>query len=259
MDESMNYKIAAHTDVGINKSTNQDSVLIKVAQTDFGNVVLATVCDGMGGLAKGELASATLIRMLAKWFEEELPKLLYQGISIEKLKQSWTDLIYRANDKISSYSRALHTNMGTTMTLLLMVDNLYYIANVGDSRIYYLREEITQLTKDQTVVQREVDRGNLTPQEAKVDKRRNVLLQCIGASQYIEPDFYTGKVNPGSMFLLCSDGFRHEISEEEMYGYLTPFKLLNEQAMKDSLVYLTDLNKYRMEKDNISAALIRTD
>lgn len=255
----MNYKIVAHTDVGIKKNTNQDSVLMKVAQTSYGNVALCAVCDGMGGLMKGELASATMVRILSKWFEEDFPNLLFQGLSMESLKKNWTDLIYYVNDKIGTYSHALHTNMGTTMVVLLIVNNVYYIVNVGDSRIYHLREEITQLTKDQTVIQRELDKGTMTLEEAMSDTRRNVLLQCIGASQVIEPDFYTGTVMPGSMFLLCSDGFRHMISEEEMYEYLTPFKVFNEQAMKDSLVYLTDLNKYRMEVDNISAALIRTD
>lgn len=136
---------------------------------------------------------------------------------------------------------------------------VYYIANVGDSRIYQIRDELKQLTKDQTFVQREMDEGRMTYDEARRDSRRNVLLQCVGASEVIEPDFYTGMIDPGTMFLLCSDGFRHVIAAEELYQYLTPYRVLNEQAMKESLVYLTDLNKYRQEVDNISAALIRVD
>lgn len=255
----MNFKIVAHTDVGIKKSTNQDSVLMKIAQTDYGNISFSAVCDGMGGLAKGELASATLIRMLSKWFEEEFPALLYRGLSLEVLQKSWTDLIYQANSKISSYGQALHTSMGTTVVVLLIVGQVYYIGNVGDSRVYRVREELQQLTKDQTVVQREMDMGQLTYEEARRDPRRNVLLQCVGASQVIEPDFFTGNVEPGTMFLLCSDGFRHVIAAEELYQYLTPYKVFNEEAMRESLVYLTELNKYRQETDNISAALVRVD
>lgn len=255
----MNFKVAVHTDVGIKKNTNQDSVLIKVAQTDYGNVMFAAICDGMGGLAKGELASAALVRMLSKWFEEEFPEMLYGGLSIEVLQNSWNRLVYQANEKISSYGNALHTSMGTTMVVLLVVDQVYYIGNVGDSRVYAIREELTQLTKDQTVIQREMDLGRMTYEEARRDPRRNVLLQCVGASQVIEPDYYTGSVEPGTMFLLCSDGFRHVISQEEIYQYLTPFRVLNEDTMKEGLVYLTELNKYRQETDNISAALIRAD
>lgn len=255
----MNFKIVAHTDIGIKKSTNQDSVLMKVAQTDYGNVLFASVCDGMGGLAKGELASATLVRMLSKWFEDEFPKMLYQGLSLEVLQRSWNDLIYQANSKISSYGNALRTNMGTTMVVLLVVGQVYYIVNVGDSRVYRIKEELEQITKDQTVVQREMDLGRMTYEEARRDPRRNVLLQCVGASQVIEPDYFTGTVEPGTMFLLCSDGFRHVIAKEELYEYLTPYRVFNEQAMKESLVYLTELNKYRQEVDNISAALVRAD
>lgn len=255
----MNFKIVAHTDVGIKKSTNQDSVLMKIAQTDYGNVSFSVICDGMGGLAKGELASATLIRMLSKWFEEEFPTLLYRGLSLEILQKSWTDLIYQANYKISSYGQALHTSMGTTAVILLIVGQVYYIGNVGDSRVYRIREELEQITKDQTVVQREIDLGQLTYEEARRDPRRNVLLQCVGASQVIEPDFFTGTIEPGTMFLLCSDGFRHAIAKEELYQYLTPYKVFHEEAMRESLVYLTELNKYRQETDNISAALVRVD
>lgn len=255
----MNYKIVAHTDVGIKKDTNQDSVLMKVAQTEYGKVVLSAICDGMGGLAKGELASATLIRLLSKWFENDFPALLYQGLSIDVLQKSWNQLIYQANSKISAYGKTLHLSMGTTIVVLLIVDNVYYIGNVGDSRVYCIREELKQITKDQTFVQREIDMGRMTYEEARRDSRRNVLLQCVGASEVIEPDYYTGTVEPGTMFMLCSDGFRHVITSEELYEYLTPFKVLNEDMMKESLVYLTELNKYRQEADNISAALVRVD
>ena len=99
----------------------------------------------------------------------------------------------------------------------------------------------------------------MTYAEARRDPRRNVLLQCVGASQVIEPDFFTGNVEPGTMFLMCSDGFRHVIAQEELYQYLTPYRVLNEESMKESLAYLTELNKYRQETDNISAALVRVD
>ena len=255
----MNFKIVAHTDIGIKKKTNQDSVLVKVAQTDYGKVCFAAVCDGMGGLAKGELASATLIRHLASWFEEEFPELLYQGISIEVLNKSWSDLVYKVNNVISTYALAAHVDMGTTMVLLLIVDHVYYIANVGDSRVYLLNNELNQITRDQTFIQREMDEGRMTWEEAKRDPRRNVLLQCVGASEVIVPDFYTGNILPGNIFLLCSDGFRHVITKEEIYENLSPYRLFNEASMQEFLVYLTDLNKYRQENDNISAALIRCD
>ncbi|MBR6477211.1 MAG: serine/threonine-protein phosphatase [Lachnospiraceae bacterium] len=255
----MNFKAVAHSDVGIRKKTNQDSAIVKIARTDYGKVAMASVCDGMGGLANGELASATVIRMLSKWFETTFPALLYQGLDMEILQKSWTDLIYEANGKLAEYGRAMHADMGTTMVLLLIVDHVYYIANVGDSRAYYMRDYMQQITKDQTYVQREMDLGHMTYEQARRDPQRNVLLQCIGASPIIEPDFYTGNVDPGSAFLLCSDGFRHTITQEEIYEYLNPLKLFNENTMQEGVNYLTELNKYRQETDNISAVLIRAD
>lgn len=255
----MNFKIAAHTDIGIKKKTNQDSVLVKVAQTDYGKVCFAVICDGMGGLSKGELASAALVRYLSGWFEKEFPELLYQGLSMENLQKSWNDLIGRVNRRISSYGHAAHIDMGTTMVILLIVDHVYYIANVGDSRVYLLREEIEQITKDQTFIQREMDEGRMTWEEARRDSRRNVLLQCIGASEVVVPDFYTGNIMSGSNFLLCSDGFRHVVTAEELYQYLSPYRIFNEDMMQAGIEYLIELDKYRQESDNISAVLIRCD
>lgn len=255
----MNFKIAAHTDIGIRKKTNQDSVLIKVARTDQGRVCLASVCDGMGGLAKGELASATLIRRLNRWFEDELPLMLEKGIDKPELEKNWTDLIYETSRAIAAFGRSIHVDMGTTMVLLLIVGHDYYIVNVGDSRIYMIRDELTRITKDQTFIQREMEEGRMTWEEAQVDPRRNVLLQCIGASEVIEPAFHYGTILPGTNFLLCSDGFRHVLSDEELYEYLSPFRLFNKQQMAENLKYLIDLAKYRKEVDNISAAIIRCD
>ncbi|MCC8029274.1 MAG: serine/threonine-protein phosphatase [Lachnospiraceae bacterium] len=255
----MEYKIAAHTDVGIKKKTNQDSVLVKIAQTDRGRVCLASVCDGMGGLARGELASATAVRFLTDWFEHEFPDLLYQGLSMEVLEDRWTDLIYGINRRISTYGRMAHMDLGTTVVILLLVDRTYYIANVGDSRVYLLQDDLRQLTKDQTFVQQEMDEGRMTPEEARRDSRRNVLLQCVGASEEIVPEFRSGQITPDSIFLLCSDGFRHVISTEEIYEYLSPRRLFQEATMQEGLEYLTELDKYRRESDNISAVLIRCD
>ncbi len=255
----MEYKIAAHTDVGIKKKTNQDSVLVKVAQTDYGRVCLTSICDGMGGLARGELASATAVRHLTDWFEHAFPDLLYRGLSREILVDQWTDMIYSINRRISTYGRMAHMDLGTTMVIVLIVDRSDYTANVGDSRIYLLRDELTQLTKDQTFIQREMDEGRMTPEEARRDSRRNVLLQCVGASDEIVPEFSSGTVVPGSIFLVCSDGFRHVVSEKEIYEYLSPRRLFREETMQEGIEYLTELDKYRKESDNISAVLVRLD
>lgn len=231
--------------------------MLKVADTDYGEVCFAVVCDGMGGLSKGELASATLIRLLSRWFEQEFPEILYQGISPEYLHRNWEQMIYETNYRLGSYSQQHQVKMGTTAVGLLICANRYYIVNVGDSRVYKLTDRVYRLTTDHTLIQREIDLGNLTPEEAKRDRRRNVLLQCVGASNVINPEFLFGEVKRGTHFLLCSDGFRHVISEEEMYKKLGPAVVRTEREMKKNLKYLVELDKRRREEDNISAVLVR--
>lgn len=258
----MNFLSIAHSDVGIKKKVNQDSVLIKEASTEGGNVLLAVICDGMGGFAKGEVASATLVRAFSRWFEEELPFLLYkeekiQDIDIEELMNSWDGLIREINLKIASYGENMHAQCGTTLAALLLVQNHYYIANVGDSRVYALDGTMKQLTKDQTYVQRELDEGRMTIEEAKVHPQRNVLLQCIGAGTAVMAEYEDGEYQPGTGFLLCSDGFRHVITDDEFLKLLTPDKLIEEKDLRDAAIYFTELNKQRKENDNISVILIK--
>lgn len=101
----MNYLTAVHTDVGIRKSTNQDSVYAETADTDHGEVAMAVVCDGMGGLAKGEVASAVLIRDFVHWFHCQFPAMLYGGIEADTLRKSWEEVIRKANTRIAGYGR----------------------------------------------------------------------------------------------------------------------------------------------------------
>ena len=213
----MNFLTAYHTDVGIKKKTNQDSLLIHQAQTDFGNVLLAVMCDGMGGLAKGEVASAYMIKSFSNWFFTELPEMLGDGMTPELLRASWETLVDSVNRKIMDYSDSISVSMGTTCVALLVVDKTYYIMNIGDSRAYLLSDNIYQLTKDQTYIQREMDMGRMTYEEALRDPQRNVLLQCVGASVVVEPDFFMGDVEINQCFMLCCDGFRH-ISGTEVTG-----------------------------------------
>lgn len=260
----MGFLSIAHSDVGIKKDTNQDSVLIKEASTDCGRVLLGVVCDGMGGLAKGEVASAALVRAFSNWFEETLPFLLYkegriQEIDFHELQRSWNHLIDEVNQKISSYSAGFHAPCGTTLAAVLLVKNHYYIVNVGDSRVYLLDGKLNLLTKDQTYVQREMDEGRMTPEEAKTHPQRNVLLQCVGASPVVIPDFFEGAFSTGNMFMICSDGFRHLIGEDEFLKILNLDTLRDEKSLKNAAIYCTELNKQRRETDNISVILIKAE
>lgn len=259
----MEFLSVLHTDVGIKKKTNQDSVLIKEADTDYGKVMLAVICDGMGGLAKGEVASSALIRALSDWFENEFPDFLYNrrtadGISRLELENALNLLVIDVNQRIAEYAKQFHAACGTTAAVLLMAEGRYYIMNIGDSRVYKISTyEFTQITKDQTFVQMEMDHGRMTPEEARVHPQRNVLLQCVGASEVIIPDFSNGTYQAGEIFMICSDGFRHLITEDEFRQLLDPVKTNSEKDLKDAAIYCTELNKSRQERDNISVVLIK--
>ena len=254
----MRFIATADTDIGISKDTNQDSVLIKHAMADGKEILLAVVCDGMGGLSKGELASATVIRAFAKWFDEELPFEL-ENVDLQVIGAKWSLLLKELNAQILEYSKENGIEgVGTTFSGILFIDDQYVIGHVGDTRIYHIGSSMTQLTTDQTFVAREISRGTMTLEQAKTDKRRNLLLQCIGASKVVEPQIICGKTEKGA-YMLCSDGFRHEITEAEIYESLNPINLMNKDAMHNNAKYLIEQNKNREEKDNISVLLIKAE
>lgn len=233
-------------------------MLVLQADTNVGRVLLAVLCDGMGGLAKGEVASATMIRAFHSWFCEALPELLESGFEAERLRTEWTQLITSTGQKISQYARSNHVEMGTTVVAMLTIGETVYTLNVGDSRIYCLTDALYQLTKDQTYVQREMDQGRMTPEQAAVDPQKNVLLQCVGASAVVEPEFGYTQLAPGQVYLLCSDGFRHVITPQEFYQKLAPNAVKGKSEMKRACEELTRLNISRGENDNISSILIKT-
>lgn len=253
----MRYTATADSDVGISKSTNQDSILIKHASTDIGEVLMAIVCDGMGGLAKGELASATVIREFARWFDEDLPFEL-DSLDMRVIGGKWSLMLKDLNLKILEYGTEHSTSLGTTFSGILFVDNQYMIAHVGDTRVYQIGSSLNQLTTDQTFVAREISRGTMTAEQAKTDKRRNLLLQCVGASKTVEPQVICGTAEEGA-YMLCSDGFRHEITEAEMYESLNPINFMNKNAMHSNARYLIEQVKSRNERDNISVVLIKAE
>lgn len=261
------YTVAAQTDIGTIKSVNQDSLTVKVANMPYGEAALAVLCDGMGGLEQGEVASAVVVRAYEGWFLNELAPFVLDGFSAKALEQDWHRIANECSRRIMDYGREKKSAMGTTLTAMLLLDGRYYISHVGDCRVYVMGNGMEQLTADQTYVAREVALGHMTPAQAENDARRNVLLQCIGTMERVEPDFLQGDIYDGDSFLLCSDGFRHKVCDGELYGYChtalegmdwhTGRRLENSRVMNGQLRYLIEQNKGRGERDNISAVLIK--
>ena len=255
----MEFSATYNTDIGIKKFTNQDSLALRIIDTPKGQVAFGIVCDGMGGLAKGELASKEVIDSFTRWFDETfVEEILSDTFSAESLRREWNGIIQNENRLLGMYGADNNIMLGTTVSALLMYDNEFYIVHVGDSRVYELRDSVRILTRDQTFVAREIAAGRMTPEEAKTDPRRSVLLQCVGASAEVKPDFLKGKIQKNAIYLICSDGFRHQISEEEILEKLGPNAIKSDEDMKYGCVYLTEMVKNRKEADNITVAVIRT-
>lgn len=254
----MNFLISGNTDIGTTKSTNQDSLSVKIMNTNQGRMAFAILCDGMGGLDKGEVASASVIRAFDNWVINDLPALCNAPIEDYVLRSQWERIITEQNRTIKSYGARQGVRLGTTAVVMLLTENRYYILNVGDSRAYELTDTIRQLTTDQTFVAREVALGNMTEEQAEQDERRSVLLQCVGASDEVYPEMTFGETKANAVYMLCSDGFRHEITAAEIFEKLRPEMLMDNNMMNVNVTSLIELNKLRQERDNISVAMVRT-
>lgn len=254
----MNYLLSASTNIGLSKNINQDSYSARIVSTNLGKMVFAVLCDGMGGLAKGEVASATVVRAFIKWAENRLPVLAQKNFTDNEIRDDWTGIVTDYNEKIKLYGKKCAVSLGTTLTAMLITDKKFYIINVGDTRAYEISDSLYLLTRDQTVVEHEVSLGQITSEQAKIDPRRSVLLQCIGASDNVYPEMFFGSVKQNAVYMLCSDGFRHEISEQEIFDYMNPGAMTGTEIMKNNIDSLIAINMQRNEKDNISVIAIRS-
>lgn len=251
------FMTAYHTDVGLQKKTNQDGLLLKSGTTTLGKVALFVICDGMGGLSQGELASATVIQRMNEWFVGDFQEVLHQENATTVIPIALEAFIQSCNKRIMEYGQAQRIQLGTTITALLIIENTYYLLQIGDSRAYKMTKSLQQLTKDQTLVAKEIEQGKLTEAQAKKDPRRHILLQCVGANNQLEPVITTGKVEKGTIFLLCTDGFYRQLAHEELEEQLVSVPFHSEKNMKLKLVEIIETVKERGEKDNISAIMIK--
>ncbi|MDO4779280.1 MAG: serine/threonine-protein phosphatase [Tissierellia bacterium] len=251
----MKYTVSTISDIGNIKTKNQDSILVKNIKTGNGDsIILSIVCDGVGGLDKGEIASFTVIHKFNEWISDFLIK---NSFSLEKVKIDWDYLIKDLNLKIYEYGKENSCTLGTTISAILIYNDNYLISQVGDSRIYKIEDKIEKLTKDQTVGQRELDLGNITYFEFKEDRRRSILLQAIGTSKSIFPVYSYGKIGKYGTILICSDGFSNKLEASEMYEELEFRNLESKEIMEDRLKSLVSKVKQRNERDNISAILLK--
>lgn len=259
---------AYDTDIGQSKNVNQDAICIKEAQTHLGLFTMAILCDGMGGYSSGEIASSTVIKVFSEWFENELPLLLKENFSLDKVREQWRAIVHLYSKLTVEYGLKIQPKpikLGTTLTGILITENYgAEIIQVGDSRLYQINNNtMVQMTRDHTKIAYLVSQNKLqlTEEEIEHHPERHILSECIGGSKIkCNPDSYRLEMDSyqnGAAFLLCSDGFRHEVSRSEMFNILYMDSLSDEKTMKDKIRQIIQLNIQREEKDNISAILLK--
>ena len=209
-------KFAARSDVGMIRSGNEDSFETNVnADRTFGIFVVA---DGMGGHAAGEVASLMAVQAVITELAD-LKEIDDEGKAGTKL----ADALRTANRNIHDrmLAEADKQGMGTTASVLVLDQKRYLLGQVGDSRVYLLRDgSLQQITKDHSYVQEQVDAGFLTPEQAKYHPYSNVITRCVGASESVEPDVYRGEIKVGDIFLVASDGLTGMVDDRRINALL---------------------------------------
>lgn len=202
-------KIDSLTDIGVRRKENQDnywSALLKVDGEDAGVICL---CDGMGGLNNGGLASRIVVESVRDYFKKNID---FDGLSA---------VLQSANNTIHSIANGEGSRMGTTCTVLLCYEGTYRILHVGDSRCYLLRDHVFKaLTHDHSALAKYKITKKNNPELYR--KYKNSLTRCIGVKDYVQTDYVEGTYQSGDVFLCCSDGLWHYFddntySEEELF------------------------------------------
>jgi protein phosphatase len=233
------------TDIGEKRRINQDYVFCEV--NAIGNLPnLFIVADGMGGHNAGDYAS----RFCVEFFTEHI-----KNSDITSPIALIEEAITVTNDKLyeKSKQQADYEGMGTTFVAATICDNVMYVANIGDSRLYVISNEIIQITEDHSLVQAMVKTGELDKDEAKSHPNKNIITRALGTNETAQPDFFEVELDEGDIVLLCSDGLTNMLNDE------TIEKIIRENA--DNLQAATEiLVKQANEnggKDNITVIIVK--
>ena len=235
------------TDPGCVRKQNQDAY--RIEQLDR-NTVLCVVCDGMGGAKSGNVASSLAVDV----FVGEVCNCWKPSMSSEQVEQMLRAAVKLANFTV--YDQAVQfeefAGMGTTLTAALVHSGKATIVNVGDSRVYGInRSGIRLLTKDHSLVQMMVDRGDLTPEVAKSYPGKNLITRAIGTEPMVMCDIYHWEVNKGDYLLLCSDGLSNVMDDQEIL-----FEVAHGVNKQHCCKRLLSIAKNRGAPDNVTSVLV---
>jgi len=266
MTGPLKVEVFGRTDVGKTRDHNEDSFLVadltrrvaslqpEVRDHEVGaRGTLFVVSDGMGGAAAGEIASDLAVdsiyaHMLGEWGNDV-------EVSAQRFAFRLKEGVEFANARIHEYAKAHpeHRGMGTTTTAAGVFEHALYLTQIGDSRGYLIRAgHITQITKDQSLMQRLVDAGELTEEEAAVSERRNIILQALGPDPHVKVDLTQQELRKGDMLIMCSDGLSGLVPKDDMLTIATSTTDLVTVCKE-----LIDLANERGGPDNITCIVAR--
>jgi serine/threonine protein phosphatase PrpC len=253
MDLSQVLEIASATDPGMVRSHNEDSIASDAAN---GLVVLA---DGMGGYNAGEVASGMATTVITTELAQVLASVQPNAtdeagkpIATRMLREQ----ILKANTSIfqAAQSQPQYSGMGTTLIVCLFYDNKVLVAHIGDSRVYRLRgEEFSQVTRDHSLLQEQIDSGLITAEQAKHAQHKNLVTRAVGIDPEVEPEIHEYDAQPGDIYLLCSDGLCDMVTDEDISMTLSMLGA-NLKLATQQLVQMANDNGGR---DNVSVILVR--
>ena len=258
------------TDVGQKRSVNQDSFCIK----EYDGAVLAVVCDGMGGAAGGAEASGMACSEFVGVMDEHIASKIGNGpLSRRAVRDMMVEGVSSANEVICARSRESEElrGMGTTLVASFVCDGMVYTVNVGDSRMYLVEGgEINQISHDHSFVQYLVDKGKLTPEEARRSINRNIITRAVGTETTVEADFFATKLpsddssdyyggeSPdiqcdNAYIVLCSDGLTNHVEPDTIRDVLASGSDSVEECTRTLIKMANDGGG----SDNITAVVLR--
>ena len=240
------------TDKGNVRKDNQDCFIIE--RCDSQNCLVLALCDGMGGAKAGGVASQLSNKAFVSFIYGKLTARVKKRFDYETLLK---DACTEANGVSYEYSQfdEAFNGMGTTLVGgILKYDGNGYIINVGDSRAYLVsrrRRQITQITRDHSLVEELLEYGAITEEEARVHPQKNIITRAVGAEARVEADYYRFKLRSGDILLLCSDGMSNVLTDREMLALAEEYpdpELLCHQLMDSTLE--------RDAKDNVTVIAV---
>lgn len=245
----MEFEYSALTDVGRHRTNNEDAVMVDPAH---GIVVLA---DGMGGYNAGEVASALAVDLITgeigRWLQEA------SGVAATRdVRRAMEICVDNANRAIfeAANTHAAYSGMGTTLVMAVLHGNTLLAGHVGDSRAYRWRAGVLkQLTRDHSLLQEQIDVGLITPEEAAASGNRNLVTRALGVEDTVLLDVQDQPMEPGDVYLLCSDGLNDMLGDEDIHAVLDK----TDETLDVRAQRLVDMANERGGRDNISVALIR--